>query len=290
MSNRRVFSLVLVATIVAFAAPSTGQVDTTAVIAAWNLSGFNPIEGSRIPRLAKAIADIDAAVVALVEVNPNEVVDKLVIELGKLGACYQFKILDQTARQNLAILYKTGVSVTNPQFIAGSDDNNSQLRKALTADVRVGQFDFKIIALHLKSGRTSANRETRSRQATVIANFIATATAGPEKDVLVVGDYNMIPDQDAVNFTAMNPSGFLRFVSSEDLSGQISHISDATTGTGSLLDGYAISKDYTQEYIEGSLQIVPLPRILKITLTEYGRNYSDHFPLAARFRITVDDD
>ena len=50
------------------------------------------------------------------------------------------------------------------------------------------------------------------------------------------------------------------------------------------------SQDHTQEYIEGSLLIVPLPRIFGITLADYEEDYSDHLPLAARFRITVDDD
>jgi endonuclease/exonuclease/phosphatase family metal-dependent hydrolase len=289
MPKRHLFSVSLVL-IFALAAPSVGQVDTTAVIAAWNLKGFDPIEDARIPRLAQAIADIDPAVIALSEVNPDDVVDKLIIKLSKLGACYQGKIIDQTSRQNLAILYKTGISVTNVQLLQDSDDGNQALRKALTANVRVGQFDFKIVAVHLKAGRTTNNRETRSRQATVIANFVETVTSGPEKDVLVVGDYNMIPSEDAVNFTAMNPTGFLRFVSSEDLGGQFSHISNATTGTGSLLDGYAISKDHTEEYIEGTLHIVQLPRYFGITLGQYDTDYSDHLPLAARFRITVDDD
>lgn len=284
MRKHLVPSLVLGLAILIFAPLSGGQVDTTAVIAAWNLKGFEPIDDARIARLARALADLDAEVVALAEVNPDDVLDKLILELGKLGACYQRKILDQTARQNLAILYKTGVWVSNVQLVEGSDDGNAALRKALAADVRVGQFDFKIVALHLKAGRTTNNRQQRTRQATVLAGFVSVATAGAEKDVLVLGDYNMIPVEDAENFAAMNPTGFLRFVSSEDLAGQFSHVG------GSLLDGYAISREHTREYIEGSLVIVPFHRVLQVSLQGYEGLYSDHLPLVARFRITVDDD
>lgn len=290
MRVRLICSFFLLVTLVLFPGLFTAQVDTTAVIAAWNLSGFGSIGAERIPNLARALADIDAEVVALSEVNPDSVVNDLVLELSKLGAAYSVKIIDQTANLNLAILYKAGVYVTGEQLIDGSDDGNSGLRKALTADVRVGQFDFKIVALHLKAGRTSSNRTVRTRQNAVLADFIESATAGSEKDVLVVGDYNMVPGQDAENFDAMNPDDFLRFISSEDLSDQFSHISNPVAGTGNLLDGYAISQDYTQEYIEGSLLIVPLPRIFGITLAGYEEDYSDHLPLAARFRITVDDD
>lgn len=281
--------LVILGIILFVCLPSSAQVDTTAVIAGWNLKGFTPIPDDRIGRLAQAIVDIDAEVVALSEVNPDGAVDKLILELSRLGAGYQGQLLDQTANLNVAILHKAGVFVGNVSLVDGSDDGNSDLRKALTADVRVGQFDFKILVLHLKSGRSGSSRATRTRQNEVLADFIALATAGDEKDVLVLGDYNMIPGQDAANFAAMSPSGFLRFISSEDLTGQFTHIGSGGT-PGNLLDGYGISTFHTQEYIEGSLAILPLQRILGISLADYESDYSDHLPLVARFRITVDDD
>lgn len=290
MRTRFLCSLFLLLVLVSFTPVSTGQVDTTAVIAAWNLSGFGSIEAERIPNLARALADIDAEVVALSEVNPDSVVNDLVLELSKLGAAYSVKIIDQTANLNLAILYKAGVFVTEEQLIEDSDDGSSGLRKALVADVRVGQFDFKIIALHLKSGRSADSRTIRTRQNEVIADFIETATTGDEKDVLILGDYNMVPGQDAENFDALSPTDLLRFISTEELNGQISRISNPDTGSGNLLDGYAISRDHTGEYIEKSIVIVPLPEILQVSLADYVEDYSDHFPLAARFRITVDDD
>ena len=269
--------------------PSTAQVDTTAVIAGWNLKGFTAIPDDRIERLAQAIVDIDAEVIALSEVNPDGAVDKLILELSRLGEGYQGQIIDQTSIQNVAILYKAGVYVGNAGLVIGSDDGNSGLRMALTADVRVGQFDFKILVLHLKSGRSGSNRATRTRQNEVLADFIETATAGDEKDVLVLGDYNMIPVDDAANFDAMSPAGFMRFISSEDLTGQFTHIGSGGT-PGNLLDGYAVSTNHTQEYIEGSLAILPMHRILGISLADYESDFSDHLPVVARFRITADDD
>ena len=86
----------------------------------------------------------------------------------------------------------------------------------------------------------------------------------------------------------MDPTNFLRFISSEELSGQFTHI--GSTGPGNLLDGYAISRQHTSEYIADSLQVLPLHQILGLTLTEYSDQVSDHLPLEARFRITEDDD
>lgn len=289
MPSRFLRSFAFLAALFLLISSSVGQVDTTATIIGWNLKGFTPIPDSRLPNLARVIADLDPEVVALSEVRPDDVVDKLILELHKLGACYQGKIVSQTAIQNLAILYKTGVAVSNVTLMDGSDDGNSGLRKALTADVRVGQFDFKLIALHLKSGRGNTERQARSRQALVIRSFIGMATSGPEKDVLILGDYNMIPIQDDQNFTDMNPNGFIRFVSSEELVGQFSHIGSGGQ-PGNLLDGYAISKDHTGEYIEKSLRIIRADQMMGLTLAEFDGQVSDHLPVVARFRISVDDD
>ncbi len=263
-------------------------VSTTADVAAWNLAGFTPIPKAKIPQFIRAISDLDPEVLALVEVNPDWVAAEIVAELNESNNCYRRKILEQTANQNIAILYKCGVIVSNPRLIAGSDNGNSALRKALVADIKMGEFDFLLIAVHMKASRGSSNRQIRDNQASAIATFIQTATSGSEKDVLVIGDYNMIPVQDQSNFDAMSPTNFLNYISSADLAGQFSHIS--SSGPGNLLDGYAISQGHTSEYIAGSLRIFPLHQAFGLSLLAYRNQVSDHLPLIAKFRITQDDD
>jgi endonuclease/exonuclease/phosphatase family metal-dependent hydrolase len=201
--------------------------------------------------------------------------------------CYQRKILDQTAIQNIAVLHKCNVRVTNQRWIADSDNGNSSLRKALVVDVKVGQFDFILIAVHMKAGRGPTNRSVRDNQAQATATFIGTETAGLEKDVILVGDYNMIPGQDDSNFIAMDPQDFLHYVSSEDLT--FSHIS-SSGNPGNLLDGFAVSRNHTREYIAGTLRVFPMNRALGLSLLEYRQQVSDHLPVVARFRIVEDDD
>jgi len=70
-----------------------------------------------------------------------------------------------------------------------------------------------LIVVHLKSGRGVVERATRTAQASVIRAFVAQVAAAGDDDVLVVGDYNMIPDIDGESFDALNPDGFLRELS-----------------------------------------------------------------------------
>jgi endonuclease/exonuclease/phosphatase family metal-dependent hydrolase len=120
----------------------------------------------------------------------------------------------------------------------------------------------------MKAGRGVSDQDVRDSQAQAIATFIQTATAGVEKEVIVAGDYNMIPGQDQSNFSQMNPNNFLIFVS-DGLAGEFSHI--GSSGTGNLLDSFAISRGFTSEYIAGSLRIVPMNDILGLSLIKGRR-------------------
>ena len=144
-------------------------------------------------------------------------------------------------------------------------------------------------------------QNVRNRQAKKIADFIRDETAGDEKDVLVIGDYNMIPGQDNPNFRAMSPgsgsSEFLRYISTESVIGQISRIGQCVNGKaqGNLLDGFAISKTFTREYVPESMIIIkPNDSIFTsgaaLGCTKYRNTFSDHLPLMARFRTNQDDD
>lgn len=267
----------------------------TAVVAGWNVLGFDPIPDERVKRIAKIIRKINPDLIVLTEVNPNDVPQKIVQELG---AEYQSPIiLSQNAGviQNIALIFKTGVSVSDAQLLSETDlPEEAGSRQALAAKVRIGNFDFVLVGVHLKSGRASSSRAKRTRQGKAISEFIAQAVEGSEKDVLVIGDYNMIPRigatrNDESNFIAMSPTNFLRFVSSDFLVGKPSHISDCNPLRGNLLDGFAISRTFTNEFIAGSTRIISVSK-LGTTCASFKKNISDHLPLVSEFRITTDDD
>jgi hypothetical protein len=111
-------------------------------VATWNLSGFQPIPREKAKTFANAILYLDPEVLVLVEVNPDFIAAEILAELLEKGVCYRRAILDQTATQNIAILYKAGVELSNPRLIPGPDNNNALLRNAFAADLMIGEFDF----------------------------------------------------------------------------------------------------------------------------------------------------
>ena len=261
----------------------------TARIAAWNLNGSSGIPQDQAEGQAKALAILDAEILALVEINSSSRVETLINKLADTGVCYEKKTVNQIAGQDITVIHKCDVSVENPRLVPDSDDGKGHLPRALAVDAQVGEFDFLLIAVHLQAGRGSPQRATRDRQTQAIARFIRRETDGQaEKDVLLVGDYNMIPGQDISNFHNLSPSGFLDFISSHDLRAASSHIS--SSGAGNLLDGYAITAGRTKEYVEGSLAVVRVDRAMGKSLQRFRIDVSDHLPLAATFRIDTDDD
>ena len=268
---------------------------STATIAAWNLAGFNGITDQRLETQALGLSLIDAEFVTLVEVPSELDLIKLQSELASsYGLDYDYAFVDQNAATsnplNIAVLYKPGITVTDAQLLPGSNGGDDTRREALTADVKIGSFDFHLIAVHLKSGRGSADRALRDEQCTVIGNYI-TDLRGPSDrnpDVLLMGDFNMIPGQDISNFFHLGGDGIMDFLSSWDLQERFSHILQA--GRANLLDGFAISRRYSTEYIRGSLRLFPMHWTLDMGRERFRSDVSDHLPFVADFRITSDAD
>jgi endonuclease/exonuclease/phosphatase family metal-dependent hydrolase len=305
---KKLFTVVIVliaTTSFSFSSASSVPQPTFARIAGWNQQGVE-FDNQGVPHpvhkpaeLRAAIAAIDPDVIALSEVNSRASMDEIVATPFANGASYKISMDDdQPTPQKIAVLFKDSpdISVSNRRAVPGSDDNQAdRLRKAWAFNVKIGNFDFLLIAVHLKSGRGNQERATRNRQTRAIASFIRNETSTTsEKDVLVVGDYNMILAQDAQNFSNLSPgpanNEFLRFISSN--LAPPSHIGGCANGrpTGNLLDGFAISRIQTREWT-GFIRILQLQRLLpNMGCTRYKNTVSDHLPLVARFRVSPPDD
>ncbi len=256
---------------------------STASVAAWNLAGFGGIPADRVARQVEGLALLDAEVVALVEVNPDSVLADIQAGLAAKNVHYDAVLLPQANDLNVGVLYKHGVTANNARFLAGSDLGDPARRKALVVEMEIGKFDFTLIVVHLKSGRGAAQQAVRDEQCKVVGQFITDQRAQSREDILLVGDFNMIPGQDVSNFHHLGGADEMDFLSSWDLQARFSHILEA--GRANLLDGFAISRTYSTEYIRGSLRLFPMHWSMDIGRERYRATVSDHLPFVASFRI-----
>ncbi len=264
---------------------------TTATVAAWNLATFEALDDDRIQRQAEGLGMLDAEVVTLVEIKNEDHIRKIAQHLTDDGVPYEYTFLEQSATggthaaMHIGVLYKQGVSVTNASLLDRSDLGNNNFRKAFVCDIEIDRFDFKLIGVHLKSGREASNQTIRDDQCRVIGEYITTLRGPADRnpDVLLMGDFNMIPGQDISNFHLLGGDDLMDFVSSWDLQERYSHI--LPSGRENLLDGFAISRRFSTEYIKGSLRLFPMHWAMGIGQARFRADVSDHLPFVASFRI-----
>ena len=265
---------------------------STAAIAAWNLSTFEPLDAARIRRQATGLRLLDAELVTLVEIRDEEHVAELARHLTADGVPYDYTFVAQDTptrghgAMHIGALHKPGVALANAALLSGSDLDDPNFRKALVGDVTVGRFDFHLVGVHLKSGRGSAEQALRDRQCRVIGRYISDlrGSANRNPDVLLMGDFNMIPGQDISNFHHLGGDDVMDFVSSWDLQERFSHI--LPSGRENLLDGFAVGRRYATEYIRGSLRLFPMHWSMGLGQARYREDVSDHLPFVASFDIT----
>ena len=267
-----------------------GVLADTITIATWNLGGFHQIPQHKLDKIIEGMGLLDADIIVVPEINPishgQAIADKLSEPADK---CYEANVPDSPrANQDIGFIHKCGIDVTDVGMIAGSDLFKQGYRNAATARIKADKFDFILVGLHLKASRGPTNRALRNEQLGWISGFVQGVQMGTEKDVLVIGDYNMIPGQDGENFERLNADGLMRVVSSEDLADQGTHVH--SDGMGSLLDGYAFTNVDVAEYQEGSIAIIQMHTELGMTLEEFRTEVTDHLPVVALFEAGTDND
>jgi hypothetical protein len=265
-------------------------------VAVWNLAGFNqssPATGigpntQRAKNQAEGLALLDAELVTLVEVSPASHIDRLAHLLEtKYALTYQSTLMPQpNGNIHIGFLHKPGVIVANVKLLPGSEGNYGNGRQAVQADITIGKFKAILIAVHLKSGRSALEQQIRDSQCQFIGQHIADLrqTRGlTRRTILLMGDFNMIPGQDVSNFHHLGGDDLMDFVSSWDLQDRFSHILDK--GRANLLDGFAVSRTYSTDYVRGSLRLFPMHWTMDLGRRAFKEKVSDHLPFVASFRI-----
>lgn len=264
--------------------------------AVWNLAGNTPLEpgvgigaGSvKAENQARGLALLDADFVTLVEVSPLSHIRWLADRLAGFGLTYDVTIDEQPeSHLHIGFLHKPGIRVSNARFIPGSQGEYDGGRQAYVVDVEIGaKFDTTVIGVHLKSGRDKVQQDLRDTQCKVIGDWLTDlhTQAGYRRDMIaLMGDFNMIPGQDVSNFFHLGGDDMMDFVSCWDLQDRFSHILEK--GRANLLDGFAVSRKFSTDYVRGSLRLFPMHWTLDMGREKFREEVSDHLPFVASFRL-----
>jgi len=285
---------------------STG--DTLKVLS-WNVEHFidahdNPytqnnrensgdrMEG-RIPLLIEALKKADADIVVLQEFENVQflkyLADSFLTDMG-----YQFFADHESvnwymnvvvmSRVPLGILYGYGAVTTPVKYIdeeTGKERYETQSRintRLWSIDVLVNDsYSFLLTGVHLKAGRGPRNEAMRLGQIQFLkGQYERFLQENPEKNILVVGDFNATPDSKEFQFM-LDGGSPVKFVDNfEDH--VFSHPADAPKWR---IDHMLPNQNMQSELVPNSLEVV----YFFDRATQ--RKLADHLPLVAKF-VTKD--
>ncbi|MBF9018636.1 MULTISPECIES: lamin tail domain-containing protein [unclassified Oceanispirochaeta] len=165
------------------------------VLASWNIRILS--DASRNDFELQKIADIINRYdfVAVQEVRDTIVLSRLNDMLTGWDYIVS-EAVGNTVTERYAYFYKTDlVSPLGTPYIY-NDPNNEFIREPYVAHFKSGEFDFTAITIHIIYGDTVANRRAEVSILDEVVTNVDSAN-GSEQDVLLMGDFNLPPDDNA---------------------------------------------------------------------------------------------
>jgi endonuclease/exonuclease/phosphatase family metal-dependent hydrolase len=263
------------------AATQPAAVDAGRVrIATWNLRKFSDREQNPpdLVTIARIVRDNAFDLVAIQEVQQQgQIAQKL---RRQLNEPWRVAITDRTGNnERYAFLYRADrvELLDTPRLVDAADAGTFDRRPAL-ATFKAGNFDFVLLTVHLGYGDRANNARRRSEAAALARIAADLAARGPERDVIVLGDFNEMRANG--NLPLFEASGWQRL-----------NRDPTNLGSTEVYDNLLINPRHTREFVAGAAGVV------RFDETMFGNDdkraaesVSDHRPTWADFATTGADD
>lgn len=253
---------------------ATTQPTSSIRIATWNLRKFSERARPDLVAIASLIKSSKFDIVAIQEVQQQgQAVQRLRRQLNEPWR----HVISPPAGdgERFAFLYRGDVMelVEEPGFIQ-SPDLSVFARTPYAGHFRAGGFDFMLITVHLSWGDV----DRRRRETQALAQFAYTlAAGGPEKDIIVLGDFN---EQRSRGFlSAFEAQGWKR----------LNHRPTNLSST-EVYDNLLIDPRYTREYFGQSGLVLFDEELFPNDDKRAADDVSDHRPVWADFATAGPDD
>ena len=261
-----------------FAHPIFGA--DTLSLASWNIRilSDNSRDDTELSLIADRLEPYD--LVAIQELRDEVVVDRTLQILADRGHRFQALVSPDVGRgvkERYAFLYRPERVQLLGQEQVYLDPDDAFIREPFWASFRAGQFDLTLVTIHAIYGDSKTDRRAEAALLDDIYQLVQRADPD-EQDVLVLGDFNLPPDD--IGFSE------LARLLTPLFAGEIrTTITDA-----SLYDNIWFDPAYVQEWT-GEIGVD------RFDETVFGNDdkaaslaVSDHRPVWATFRTDRDDD
>ena len=233
--------------------------------------------------------------IAIQEVNDQEVILRLVYWLKVLDNSYGSLVSPPSGtaneKEHYTFLYrKKTIKRLGSSKLAQGDF----ARPPFIASFKAGNFDFTVISIHVCFGCNGLAEEGRRLEIQRLASLYRNLQNGQEKDILLMGDFNLQPNDHA--FLNLQTIGSTRPILTCEPHEECTQFS--TTRETNLFDNIWFDRDHTHEYANED-GIYDFDEKLfedpSGNSSDYRERYarlavSDHRPVFAKFRIDLMDD
>ncbi|MBI3258918.1 MAG: endonuclease/exonuclease/phosphatase family protein [Ignavibacteriae bacterium] len=234
--------------------------------------------------IADVIQQADADILGIEEIE-NQVAFARIL---KYLPGYKFYVGTHGGSQNIGVIYREDISVKYDQEYMQIAVDFHKTRPGLVLSCRKGNFDWKMMVVHLKSSSSHDStakmqadaRQTRIIQAEICSQWVdSTLKSSDEKDIFIVGDFNDFPKR-KINptLTSLVVNSELEFLTFESKSCK----NDQWSG----IDHIVCSKSAKKRFITGSDHSINF--YAEMTKNEADK-VSDHCPVLVDFDISAPD-
>jgi endonuclease/exonuclease/phosphatase family metal-dependent hydrolase len=258
-------------------------------IGAWNLEFFGnrddpPRTDGDVQAVADYIKELDVQALAVCEINGAKPLQDL---CQRLGPGWKFVIgtsghLGEQSRIAPGVLWDdTRLELVHAGELAEIKKDHLFHRVPVTAAFRcrAGGPDFRLLAVHLKAGRTPEDFERRQGEGAALRSYLEKLTADPDEDhdIVVLGDFNHC--HTAPEAEVWTDGAFASFLTKPGAGRSIMHFDRQIDHLVPLGTFAEIEPRSFQIHNEGLRD-----------KEAWRQSYSDHFPVTAELAAVPDDD
>jgi endonuclease/exonuclease/phosphatase family metal-dependent hydrolase len=298
MKNRRSVISVLAITLVCLTPQllvPQAWANQTIKIATWNIRDLSTNSRSDFELLQISYILQNYDFIAIQEVNDQEVMLRLVYWLKVLDNSYGSLSSPPSGtaseKEHYTFLYrKKSIKRLGSWKLAEGDF----ARPPFIASFKAGNFDFTVISIHVCFTCNGLGEEGRRLEIQRLTLLYSNLLNGQEKDLLLMGDFNLEPNDDAfLNLQAIGSTQPILTCETDEDCTRFS-----TTRETNLFDNMWFDRDHVNEYANehGIFNFdEELFEDPSGNSSDYRERYarlavSDHRPIWAKFRIDLIDD
>ena len=266
--------------------PAIGS-DATLDLATWNIENF-PKRYFTPALSADLIASLRLDIVALEEIADIDAFEELVAHLPDHEGVLSPHVYSSGEYQKLAVVYRSDLLEVVSTSLLFEGDTYAFPRPALQVDFKLApaagvEFDFTIIAVHLKAGVSASDARRRMQAFEMLDDHVRDVLSGSgDHDIVILGDFNEVLDTQGGRdvWSPLLAAPDLYMIQTQAASDNLEY---SWLPLGRLLDHIVSTTSLADEFAGRDARI---PR-LDQDVVEFENTVSDHLPVVISMPLSL---